>query len=81
MKTRRIHLQPGEPVEIFNSYGTSILKATAMFDHEQSVVVIYEQPDAPIVTAENRKGLFLKPTPTTDIAWSAKAPESDSEHS
>jgi len=52
MKTRRIHLQPGEPVEIFNVYGTSILKATAMFDRDQTIVVTYPQPGVPIYSQE-----------------------------
>ncbi len=45
MKTRRIHLQPGECAEIVNSYGTSLLKVTARFKGAQACVVVYEQPD------------------------------------
>ncbi len=45
MKTRRIYLQPGECVEVINTYGTSLLKITARFKDAQPCVVIYEQPD------------------------------------
>jgi len=45
MKTRRIFLQPGECVEIVNTYGTSILKVTGRFMGFLPCAVVYEQPD------------------------------------
>ena len=61
MKTRRIYLQPGECVEVVNTYGTSILKATARFKGIQPCVVVYEQPDIltfdPVVAKEYKVSL------------------------
>jgi hypothetical protein len=44
MKTRSIYLQPNECVEVFNTFGTSLIKARAMFADQQPVVIIYPQP-------------------------------------
>lgn len=44
MKTRRIFAQPGEPIEIINYLGTSLIKVVPMFDRATPVVVIYPQP-------------------------------------
>ena len=66
MKTRRIHLQPGECAEVVNQYGTSILKVTAMFDSDQACAVIYEQPGAITLTQAESKQLDLAPLPLYD---------------
>ena len=55
MKTRRIHLQPGECVEVVNSYGTSMLKAVALFSRDQPCVVVFEQPGVVVITLDDLK--------------------------
>lgn len=61
MKTRRIHLQPGECAEIVNQYGTSILKVTSRFMGALPCAIVYEQPDVvtlnPITATEHRLSL------------------------
>lgn len=64
MKNRRIYLQPGESVEIMNQYGTSTLKAVTKFDRITPCVVIYEQPDVTLYTAEESKDKTLSNFPT-----------------
>jgi len=67
MKTRRIHLQPGESVEIINPYGTSMLKVVCRFFESKPYVVIYEQPDVDCINASEIKGLNLTCEPDTVI--------------
>lgn len=66
MNTRRIHLQPGECVEIINSYGTSVLKAVTRFDGEQACVILFEQPDIITLDALEAKtyDLSFEPIPS-----------------
>ena len=59
MKTRRIHLQPGECAEIVNQYGTSMLKAITKFDRAQPCIVIYEQPGVIVALSEDAKEAHL----------------------
>ena len=68
MKTRRIFLQPGEPVEIINQYGTSVLKAVAPFHYEQACVVIYEQPGVCAYAPSEAKELDLSDQPAPPTA-------------
>ncbi len=63
MKTRRIFLQPGEPVELINPYGTSVLKATAPFDGAQACVVLYPQPDVITIDSTEAKKFDLSNKP------------------
>lgn len=69
MKSKRIFLQPGQPVEIINQYGTSVLKITAMFERENPFVVTYEQPGVPIITSDERSMYILtdEPLPEPDL--------------
>ena len=64
MKTRRIHLQPGECAEIVNTYGTSMLKVTTRFDGSQPFAVIYEQPDVTAILSSEIKSFDLTFEPT-----------------
>ena len=72
MKTRRIFLQPGEPVEIINSHGTSILKVTAPFEGTHACAVIYEQPDIITLTPAEAKLCDLNHEPLFDLPGADK---------
>lgn len=67
MKTRRIYLQPGECVEVINTYGTSVLKVTTRFMGSLPCAVIYEQPDILTLTSEDAKEHKVSIEPDTVI--------------
>ena len=67
MKTRRIHLEPGECAEIVNPYGTSMLKVVARFHGTLPCAVIYEQPDVLTFTPDDAKEHNVRFEPETII--------------
>lgn len=61
MKTRRIHLQPDEVVEVCNYLGHSVLKATVGFLDDKPCITLYEQPGTAVLTPAEHKDLAPAP--------------------
>lgn len=64
MNNRRIIAQPGESIEVMDSYGNSVLKVVTGFQHECPAAVLYHQPGVTYVPVAVTESTVLSQSPS-----------------
>lgn len=64
MNNRRIVAQPGDSIEIMDSFGNSLLKVTSGFQGANPAAVLYHQPGIAYVPVAVAKDVILSQSPS-----------------